>query len=478
VVKRLCIERHTGKTMSLAVIILAAGKGTRMRSALPKVLHRLSGTPMVAHVVAAARALAPESISIVYGHGGEAVRAALPDDDLKWVQQTEQLGTGHAVNQAMPDLHEDRVMILYGDVPLIQPDTLRRCLSQVDDNSLCLITLNMDDPSGYGRILRDDTGNVCRIVEQKDASMEQLCITEINTGILACPRAFLARVLPTLSNNNAQGEYYLTDVIALAAGQKLVVNSVQPTHKWEVDGINDRVQLARLERIHQRLLAERLMRDGVSLRDPARLDVRGQVESGQDVSIDINVVLEGQVVLGEGVSIGPNCVIRDAVIGAGSVIHANSVIDTAEIGENCTVGPFARLRPGATLACDVHVGNFVEIKKTTLGEGSKVNHLTYLGDAVVGRGVNVGAGTITCNYDGINKWPTRIGDGAFIGSNTSLVAPVTIGRNATIGAGSVITHDVNADQLGVARGHQRNLDGWQRPLKQKQPQKKSRKEKD
>lgn len=451
--------------MTLAVIILAAGKGTRMRSALPKVLHRLSGVPMVEHVVNAARLLGPESISIVYGHGGEQVKAALPASDLFWAEQAEQLGTGHAVAQAMPQITQDKVLILYGDVPLIQPDTLRRCLSLVEDDSLCLITLGMTDPSGYGRILRDDMGNVCRIVEQKDASMEELCITEVNTGILACPRAFLAEVLPTLSCNNAQGEYYLTDVIAKAVEAGLAVNSVQPSQGWEVDGVNDRVQLARLERIHQRLLAERLMRDGVSLRDPARLDVRGQVDTAQDVSIDVNVVLEGKVVLGENVKIGPNCVIRDSVIGAGSVIEANSVIEGAEVGEHCKVGPFARLRPGAKLAREVHVGNFVEIKKTTLGVGAKANHLTYLGDAIIGAGVNVGAGTITCNYDGVNKFTTEIGDDAFIGSNSSLVAPVAIGKGATVGAGSVITNDVADNQLAVSRGKQRNIDGWQRPVK-------------
>lgn len=454
--------------MTLGVVILAAGKGTRMRSALPKVLHRLSGTPMVAHVVAAAGALAPQTMVVVYGHGGDRVKAELHDLRLGWAEQAQQLGTGHAVMQAMPLLNEDRVLVLYGDVPLIQPETLRRCLAEVHGKSLCLITLNMDDPTGYGRILRDESGNIQRIVEQKDASLEELCITEVNTGIMACSHELLAEVLPQLSNRNAQGEYYLTDVIGLAVERGYRINSVQPTHAWEVDGINDRVQLARLERIHQRLLAERLMRDGVSLRDPARLDVRGQVETAQDVSIDVNVVLEGKVSLGEGVQIGPNCVIRNASIGAGTVIEAHSLIDGAKVGENCVIGPFARLRPEADIANQAHIGNFVEIKKSRIGKGSKVNHLTYLGDADVGQDVNVGAGTITCNYDGANKWKTEIDDGAFIGSNSALVAPVKIGKQATVGAGSTITQDVGDQQLGVGRGKQRNIDGWKRPQKKGQ----------
>lgn len=451
--------------MSLGVVILAAGKGTRMRSALPKVLHRLSGLPMVAHVVTAARALAPASITLVYGHGGDAVKNVLNEAGLHWAEQAQQLGTGHAVMQALPQLREDKVLILYGDVPLIQPETLRRCLAEVNDRSLCLITLGMEDPTGYGRILRDDAGNILRIVEQKDASMEELCITEVNTGIMACPHQLLETVLPQLSNSNAQGEYYLTDVVSLAVEQGFHVNSIQPSHAWEVDGVNDRVQLARLERIHQRQLAERLMRDGVSLRDPARLDVRGQVETGQDVSIDVNVVLEGKVVLGEGVQIGPNCVIRNAVIGAGSVVAANSLIEDAVVGAGCKVGPFARLRPETVLGEGVHVGNFVEIKKCHIGTHSKVNHLSYLGDAEVGADVNVGAGTITCNYDGVNKWKTEIGDRAFIGSNSALVAPISIGKGATIGAGSTVTQQVADGQLAVGRSKQRNIDGWKRPTK-------------
>lgn len=451
--------------MSLAVVILAAGKGTRMRSALPKVIHRLSGFPMLAHVIKAAKSLEPESIHIVYGHGGEQVKQAVGDVDLHWVEQKEQLGTGHAVAQAIPAISEEVVLVLYGDVPLIQPDTLRRCLAEVNAQTLCLLTQHLDDPAGYGRIVRDEAGNILRIVEQKDASMEELCITEINTGIMACPRAFLADILPKLSNHNAQGEYYLTDVIEKAVQHGLLVTSAHPANGWEVDGVNDRVQLSRLERIHQQLLAERLMRDGVSLRDPARLDVRGQIQTGQDVSIDVNVVLEGSVTLGENVKIGPNCVIRNASIGAGSVIEANSVIDDAVIASHCTIGPFARIRPGTELAAGAKVGNFVEIKKSRVGEGSKVNHLTYIGDAVIGQNANIGAGTITCNYDGVNKWMTHIGDDAFIGSNTALVAPVTVGKGATVGAGSTITQDVGAQQLAVERNKQRNINGWARPVK-------------
>lgn len=449
--------------MSLAVIILAAGKGTRMRSSLPKVLHRLSGRPMVEHVVRAARPLSPQTITVVYGHGGDKVKAALPQEDISWAEQAQQLGTGHAVSQAMPGISQDKVLILYGDVPLIQPETLRRCLAGVDAESLCLLTLCLEDPSGYGRILRDEGGNVQRIVEQKDASMEELCITEISTGIMACPRAFLDTVLPTLSNNNAQGEYYLTDIIALAVEKGLSVNSVQPENGWEVDGVNDRVQLSRLERIHQRQLAERLMRDGVSLRDPARIDIRGDVTTGQDVSIDINAVLEGTVTIGENVKIGPNCILRNATIGDGSHIEANSLIDGATVGEYCSVGPYARLRPGTALENNAKAGNFVEIKKSHIGEGSKVNHLSYIGDSHIGKNVNIGAGTITCNYDGVNKHLTKIDDEAFIGSNSSLVAPVAIGKGATVGAGSTVTKNVEDGQLAVARGKQRNIAGWERP---------------
>lgn len=451
--------------MSLAVTILAAGKGTRMRSALPKVLHQLAGRPMVSHVVEAARALSPAHISIVYGHGGDAVQQSLPAADIHWAEQAEQLGTGHAVAQALPLISQDKVLILYGDVPLIQTATLQQCLAQVDAHNICLITLNMANPQGYGRIVRDANGAIERIVEQKDASPDELAITEVNTGILACPRNFLATALPQLSSNNAQGEYYLTDVVALAVAQGLGVTNVQPANGWEVDGVNDRVQLARLERIYQRQQAEALMRAGASLADPARIDIRGRVTVGQDVSIDVNVVFEGEVGLGENVVIGPNCVVRNATIGAGSHIKANSIIDGATVAEQCDIGPFGRLRPGAQLAQGAKIGNFVEIKKSLVGAGSKVNHLSYIGDAVIGDDVNIGAGTITCNYDGINKFTTTIADGCFIGSNTCLVAPVTLAQGVTTGAGSVITKDIDAAQLAVARAKQRNIDGWQRPAK-------------
>ncbi|MFP1681899.1 bifunctional UDP-N-acetylglucosamine diphosphorylase/glucosamine-1-phosphate N-acetyltransferase GlmU [Alloalcanivorax sp. C16-1] len=451
--------------MTLAVVILAAGKGTRMKSALPKVLHPIAGRPMVQHVVDAAAALSPANTVVVYGHGGERVREAVNGERLRWAEQAEQLGTGHAVAQALPHLNEDVVLVLYGDVPLIRPETLRDFVARVSDRSLALMTLELDDPAGYGRIVRDDRGQVTRIVEQKDASDDQKRIREINTGILACGRRFLNDSLPKLSNRNAQGEYYLTDLIAMAVDAGMDVVTEQPADAWEVDGVNDRVQLARLERVYQRVRAEALMRDGVTLLDPARLDIRGSVSTGTDVTIDVNVVLEGKVTLGEGVRIGPNCVIRDADIAAGAVIEANSVIDGAVVGEGCNVGPFARLRPGTELAAKARIGNFVETKKARIGEGSKVNHLTYIGDSRIGKGVNVGAGTITCNYDGVNKFQTVMKDGVFIGSNSSLVAPVTIGENATVGAGSVVTKDVPDNGLAVARGQQRNIENWPRPAK-------------
>ncbi|EKF73241.1 bifunctional N-acetylglucosamine-1-phosphate uridyltransferase / glucosamine-1-phosphate N-acetyltransferase [Alcanivorax hongdengensis A-11-3] len=438
-----------------------------MKSALPKVLHPIAGKPMVQHVVDAAAALEPGNTVIVYGHGGEMVKTRVQGSQLGWAEQAEQLGTGHAVAQAMPLVKEDVVLVLYGDVPLIRPETLQEFIACVNDNTLALMTLIMDDPSGYGRIVRDGQNRVQRIVEQKDASEAELGINEINTGILACPRAFLADCLPKLSSNNAQGEYYLTDVIAMAVQSGLTVDTVQPAHAWEVDGVNDRVQLSRLERIYQRVQAEDLMRDGVAVSDPARLDIRGSVQIASDVVIDVNVVLEGDVTIEEGVVIGPNCVIRDANIGAGTRVEAFSLIDGAIVGEHCQIGPYARLRPGTELADSAKIGNFVETKKSYVGEGSKVNHLTYIGDSHIGKDVNVGAGTITCNYDGVNKFQTVMKDGAFIGSNASLVAPVTIGENATVGAGSTVTKDVEDNSLAVARGQQRNVANWQRPKKEK-----------
>ena len=451
--------------MNLAVVILAAGKGTRMKSDLPKVLHPIAGRPMVQHVVDAAGALDPDNTVLIYGHGGEAVRQAVTGSRLQWAEQAEQLGTGHAVAQALPHLEEDVVLVLYGDVPLIQPQTLRDFVARVDDQSLALMTLTLDDPSGYGRVIRDGDGKVQRVVEQKDASDDEKAVREINTGILACTRRFLNDSLPRLSNSNAQGEYYLTDLIAMAVDAGMDVVTEQPGHAWEVDGVNDRVQLARLERVYQRVRAESLMRAGVTLLDPARLDIRGNLQCGQDVTLDINTVLVGDVVIGDRVTVGPNCLIRNARIGSGTHIEANSVVDGAVVGEECQVGPFARLRPGTELAARAKVGNFVETKKAYVGEGSKVNHLTYIGDSRIGKGVNVGAGTITCNYDGVNKFQTVMKDGAFIGSNSSLVAPVTIGENATVGAGSVVTKDVPDQGLAVARGQQRNIQNWSRPEK-------------
>lgn len=451
--------------MNLTVVILAAGKGTRMKSDLPKVLHPIAGRPMVQHVVDAAGALDPDNTVLIYGHGGEAVRQAVTGSRLQWAEQAEQLGTGHAVAQALPHLEEDVVLVLYGDVPLIQPQTLRDFVARVDDQSLALMTLTLDDPSGYGRVIRNADGKVQRVVEQKDASDEEKAVREINTGILACTRRFLNDSLPRLSNSNAQGEYYLTDLIAMAVDAGMEVVTEQPGHAWEVDGVNDRVQLARLERVFQRVRAEALMRDGVTLLDPARLDIRGRLQCGQDVTLDINTVLVGDVEIGDRVTVGPNCLIRNARIGSGTHIEANSVVDGAVVGENCQVGPFARLRPGTELADQAKVGNFVETKKSYVGEGSKVNHLTYIGDSRIGKGVNVGAGTITCNYDGVNKFQTVMKDGAFIGSNSSLVAPVTIGENATVGAGSVVTKDVPDQGLAVARGQQRNIQNWSRPEK-------------
>lgn len=449
--------------MSLAVVILAAGKGTRMKSVLPKVLHPIAGRSMVQHVVDAAGALSPANTVIVYGHEGERVREAVRGERLHWAEQAEQLGTGHAVAQALPYLNEDKVLVLYGDVPLIRPETLRDFVGQVNDQTLALMTLTLDDPSGYGRVVRNANGDIERVVEHKDANDEEKAIGEINTGILACSRRFLNNSLPRLSNSNAQGEYYLTDLIAMAVRAGLTVAGSQPEFPWEVDGVNDRVQLARLERVYQGVRAEALMRGGATLLDPSRLDIRGNAEVGRDVTIDVNVVLEGDVQIGDNVRIGPNCLIRNATLSEGVEVHANSVIEGAIVGAGCQVGPFARLRPGTELAKGAKVGNFVETKKSYVGEGSKLNHLAYIGDSRIGKGVNVGAGTITCNYDGVNKFQTIMKDGVFIGSNSSLVAPVTIGEKATVGAGSVITKDVPAEGLAVARGKQRNIENWPRP---------------
>ena len=459
-----------GPDMPVAVVILAAGQGKRMRSKLPKVLQPLAGRPLLAHVLETAGELKPEAIHVVYGHGGDLVRERLADVPtpvpVQWVLQAEQLGTGHAVLQAAPRLlPQQRVLILYGDVPLITPETLFELLEGCGPNSLSLLTVELEDPEGYGRVIRDERGRVKAIVEDKDATTKQRAITECNTGIMAVPARHLLRWLTQLGNANSQGEYYLTDVIAAAVKDGVVVTPLPADSEEEVQGVNDKVQLSMVEASYRLSQAVDLMEAGVTVIDPLRLDVRGTVEPGSDVTLDVNVVLEGRVVLGDGVSIGPNCVIRDATIGAGTQIAANSIVERSTIGADCRVGPFARVRPESVLADQVHIGNFVEVKKTTLGAGSKANHLTYLGDAVIGAAVNVGAGTVTCNYDGVNKSTTTIGDGAFIGSGSMLVAPVTIGANATIGAGSTITREAPADKLTLERSKQTTLEGWQRPEK-------------
>lgn len=452
--------------MNLHVVILAAGQGTRMRSALPKVLHAVAGKPMLGHVIDCARALSPTGIHVVIGHGAELVRQALHAEDINWVMQTEQLGTGHAVAQALPSIETaDQILVLYGDVPLLQVETLQRLSSQAGAQALGLLTVDMRDPTGYGRIIRDAAGRVQAIVEQKDATPEQRLVTEANTGIMALPGSRAAQWLNNLSSNNAQGEYYLTDVVAMAVSHSVPVEVAQPDDEMEVMGANNRQQLAVLERSYQSRQALRLMEAGATLADPARLDVRGEVSIGRDVFIDINVIFEGKVVVEDRVEIGAHCVIRDSVIRSGTVIKAFSHIDGAEVGQKCDIGPYARLRPGTRLHDKARIGNFVETKKAEIGEGSKVNHLSYIGDAIVGKEVNVGAGTITCNYDGVNKFVTQIGDGAFIGSNTALVAPVRVGAGAVTGAGSTITQDIPDGALAVGRARQRNVEGWKRPVK-------------
>lgn len=451
--------------MSLEIVILAAGQGTRMRSALPKVLHPVAGKPMLAHVIDTARGLGPSRIHVVIGHGADLVRERLQADDLNFVIQEQQLGTGHAVAQAAPFLSADNVLILYGDVPLIEQPTLERLMAQATPEQLALLTVELDDPTGYGRIIRGAEGEVRAIVEQKDATPEQRAIREGNTGILAAPRERLLGWLSRLSNSNAQGEYYLTDVIAMAVGDGLRVATAQPQVAMETQGANDRLQLSELERFFQQRVARRLMAQGVTLIDPARFDVRGEVSVGRDVSIDINVILEGQVEIEDDVQIGPNCYIKDSTLRRGAIIKANSHLEGAHVGPDSDVGPFARLRPGSVLERKVHVGNFVELKNAHLQDGVKVGHLTYLGDSEVGARSNIGAGTITCNYDGANKWRTSIGEDVFIGSNNSLVAPVDIGTGATTGAGSTITAEVPAGTLGVGRAKQRVIEGWKRPEK-------------
>ncbi len=437
------------------VVILAAGQGKRMRSDLPKVLHPLAGKPLLGHVLDTARAIGATKICVVYGHGGEQVRKALDAPDVTWALQEPQLGTGHAVLQALPGLANavspapTFTLVLYGDVPLIRAATLQRLIEVAGNDSLALLTAHVDDPHGYGRIVRVD-GLVTRIVEEKDADDAEKLIREINTGILVAPTAALARWLPGLGNRNAQGEYYLTDIVALAVAEGMPVVTAHPDAAWETEGVNSKAQLAALERVHQRNVAEQLMEAGVTLADPARIDVRGELVCGRDVSIDVNCVFEGRVVLGDGVQVRANCVLENSVVGAGSI-----------------VGPFARLRPGTELGRDVHIGNFVEVKNSTIADHSKANHLAYVGDATIGSRVNVGAGTITCNYDGANKHRTVIEDDAFIGSDTQLVAPVTVGRGATLGAGTTLTRDAPPDQLTVSRAKQVSIPGWKRPVKKK-----------
>ena len=451
--------------MSLDIVILAAGQGTRMRSALPKVLHPIAGQSMLAHVLNTARRLKPSRIQVVIGHGAELVREQLAAEDVNFVVQSEQLGTGHAVAQAVPHLTAENTLVLYGDVPLIEAATLESLLKQLSADSMALLTVNLDNPAGYGRIVRNSAGVVQAIVEHKDANAEQLKICEGNTGILAAPRQQLTDWLGRLSNSNAQGEYYLTDIIAMAVTDGLTVATETAVDAMEVQGANDRLQLSELERHYQLRAARRLMAQGITLLDPARFDLRGDVTVGRDVLIDINVILQGRVEIADHVSIGPNCVIKDSILRTGAVIKANSHLDGADVGENANCGPFARLRPGTVLSARAHVGNFVELKNTHLGEDAKAGHLTYLGDSEIGARTNIGAGTITCNYDGVNKSKTIMGTDVFIGSNSSLVAPVNLGDGATTGAGSTITTDVPADALAVGRARQRNLNNWPRPKK-------------
>ena len=452
--------------MPLSVVILAAGQGKRMKSDLPKVLQPVAGRPMLDHVIRCAAELSPEAIHVVYGHGGERVREALAAAPVAWVLQAEQHGTGHALMQAAPAIPDDHtVLVLYGDVPLTQASTLRQLLGQTGPSSLAILSVRLPDPTGYGRVLRDNAGSVYRIVEQKDATRKELAVDEVNTGLMAAPTGKLKGWLGRLSNDNAQGEYYLTDVVAMAVRDGLKVEAVVAPTVAEVLGVNDKLQLAQVEAEYRRMRAAQLMLDGVTVADPARLDVRGEVEHGRDVFLDVNVVLEGRVKLGDRARIGPNVVLRDCEIGADTVVHPNCVLEKSVVGNQCSIGPFARLRPGNRLADGVHIGNFVEAKNSEIGEGSKANHLSYLGDTTVGRKVNVGAGTITCNYDGANKHRTHIGDGAFIGSGSMLVAPVTVGEQATIGAGSTITKDAPAGKLTLERSKQVSLDGWKRPVK-------------
>ena len=447
-------------------VILAAGKGTRMRSALPKVLHKLSGRSMLGHVVAAVESLGEAKKIIITGPGSQQVQQQFKSPTTIFTEQKEQLGTGHAVKMAIPELCSDAVVIvLYGDVPLIRPATIEKILSVVTESTMGLLTIHLDEPAGYGRIVRNANGDITEIVEQKDASAKQLNITEVNTGVLALRSSQLCDWLPKITNNNAQGEYYLTDLVAIARAAAIEVISINPESATEVEGVNNRVQLSQLERAHQRQLAELLMESGTSLADPARFDQRGQIDAGTDNFIDINCIFEGKVTIGNNVSIGANCHITNSTIGDGVSILPNTIIESSVVGDRAVVGPFARLRSGTEMETDTKVGNFVETKKALVGKGSKINHLSYIGDAQLGENVNVGAGTITCNYDGVSKHKTDLGDGVFVGSNSTLVAPIEVRKGSFIAAGSTVTSEVPSDSLAVGRAKQRNIKGWKRPSK-------------
>ena len=451
--------------MNFSAVILAAGKGTRMYSNKPKVLHTLAGKPMAKHVIDTCEGLGAKNIHLVYGHGGDQMKAELGKERVTWVLQADQLGTGHAVNQAAPKFSDDeKVLVLYGDVPLISAETVENLLDSQPTGGIALLTVVLDNPMGYGRIIRRN-GPVIAIVEQKDATEEQKLIKEINTGVMVATGGDLKRWLAALKNENAQGEYYLTDIIAAAHNEGRAVEAVHPVSPIEVEGVNDRAQLARLERAYQSAQAHKLLEQGVMLRDPNRFDLRGSLQCGMDIEIDVNVIIEGNVTLGDNVVIGAGCVLKDCEIDDNTIIRPYSVIEGATVGEDCTVGPFTRLRPGAELCNDAHVGNFVEVKNVRLGEGSKANHLTYLGDAEIGKRVNVGAGVITCNYDGANKFKTVIGDDVFVGSDSQLIAPITIANGATVGAGSTVTKDVNENELYISRAKERRIANWQRPVK-------------
>ncbi|MDD5296750.1 MAG: bifunctional UDP-N-acetylglucosamine diphosphorylase/glucosamine-1-phosphate N-acetyltransferase GlmU [Rhodocyclaceae bacterium] len=450
----------------MEVVILAAGQGKRMCSDLPKVLQPLAGKPLLGHVLTTARQLEAKRICVVYGHGGETVREALAADDIQWAKQEPQLGTGHAVQQALPLLADgDTALVLYGDVPLTRVQTLSALVAAGSGGKLALLTEFLDNPTGYGRIVRDGAGRVTRIVEQKDATPEELAIREVNTGILAVPVARLRDWLARVGNDNAQKEYYLTDIVALAVADGVEVVTAHPVAHWETLGVNSKVQLAQLERVHQAEVAERLLEAGVTVIDPARIDVRGELSCGRDVEIDVNCVFEGKVMLADGVRIGANCVLKNVKVAAGAQIAPFCHLEDAEVGAASKIGPYARLRPGTVLGEDVHIGNFVEVKNSRIAAHSKANHLAYLGDADIGSRVNVGAGTITCNYDGANKFRTVIEDDVFIGSDTQLVAPVTVGRGATLGAGTTLTKDAPPDTLTISRARQLTVPGWKRPVK-------------